>query len=82
MRMLRAVSGERVEMRVERGRPALFTWRGETYLVRGAKEYRPAEPAEHDGALWRVQATGPDGGLGVYELRRLEETWRMSAAWS
>jgi hypothetical protein len=80
--MLRAVSGEHVDMRVERGRPALFTWRGETYLVRGAKEYRPAESPEADSALWRVQATGPDGGLGVYELRRVRGAWQLSAAWS
>jgi len=80
--MLRAVAGEHVDMRVERGRPALFGWRGETYLVRGAKEYRPADAGEADGALWRVQATGPDGGLGVYELRREGDTWQLSAAWS
>lgn len=81
--MLRAVSGEHVDMRVERGRPALFTWRGATYLVRGAKEYRPVGAAGSEGALWRVQATGPDGGLGVYELRRdRDELWRLSAAWS
>lgn len=80
--MLRAVAGEHVDMRVERGWPALFTWRGETYLVRGAKEYRPAETEAADGALWRVQATGPDGGLGVYELRRERDNWQLSAAWS
>ena len=80
--MLRAVAGEPVDMRVERGRPALFTWRGETYLVRGAKEYRPAEAGGPEGALWRVQATGPDGGLGVYELRRERDMWQLSAAWS
>lgn len=80
--MLRAVAGEHVDVQVERGGPALFTWRGETYLVRGAKEYRPADSGQSEGALWRVQATGPDGGLGVYELRRTHTTWQLSAAWS
>lgn len=80
--MLRAVEGEDVDVRVERGCPALFTWRGETYLVRGAKEYRPADSGQAEGTLWRVQATGPDGGLGVYELRWASDGWSLSAAWA
>lgn len=80
--MLRAVAGEPVDVQVDRAGPALFTWRGETYLVRGAKEYRPADSGQAEGTLWRVQATGPDGGLGVYELRRSQNTWHLSAAWS
>jgi len=57
------------------GRPSTFEWRGDHYAVRSAKDYR----AEVD--LWRVQASGPAGGLGMFELRNTQGAWTLAAIW-
>lgn len=71
----------RVESRVEAEVPVEFRWRGRRYAVQGViaqwveampwwRGVSPAAGASGQCQLWRVEAAGRVGSVGVYELRR------------